>query len=1441
MLHHKNIFVMVGAFLSILLLMVARHHPPSRRKIKEIWHGRVYWERESNTTMLRSSLRVINTTVDTTADTADTTADTIDTVIDTTVPAPKKFDIELAVIVLTARNYKERREVIRETWGNSHSNVFFVVGKHCPYKPDQRKSWVCEPKDVNAKIDENYNAQQDTLTAQLSKEPNVIMVDMIDVYRNLAEKLKLAYIWIIGNTEAKYVLKMDDDSFARVDSVGHWVKNRQNPPEYEIVAGGFSRGSPSRRGKWAETKYKPDKYPPWPSGAGHIVSRPVIEYLHQNTDTWVSYQGEDTSLGIWMEKVRPQMDVKRTSSEHFITHSGDCHNKNKFVIGHSISLHKMRECYKTLDEYESLDVNQSPINENKLLEVRSLYIDGYALEAPQFAEALFNLPAMPYDGSVESHPNDILLVGMDGIREKKLFKGKTVMFNGESKLHDGRFNGNTYYIGPTKQEDQHHLQVYYAAYANLLYGKGITYGKQSERRIGHWQKCSQNEYPECLDMGWPWTDKKRDPRWQSARLSEKNIGSVKNRVVVDIGANDGRDASTYLSRGAKSLILLEPMMENVKKLRNKFGSNHNVKIIHTGVGSHYRESFIVSRGNSGEASYEQTKESSDSQKIQVRDIVEIFSQTLKSDDKVFLAINCEGCEYEVLERLANYENGAYLLNGTIRQINMAAHGADRNPLEKIKSYCSVLNILQTYWSQTYCSGPWIGWIWRENVRRDKFMSYVQRKCHKYRESAFDTIVDFMQKNSPTSIPVAGGKCYGSHKNLHQPKKTRHWSSNGNKSNFRFNLVMENKNSPGYITEKIMMAFLSGSIPIYYGTNEVYNLFNKDAFIYYDIENPTPALERILYLEKNVNAYEHMLAQPMFADGALEKYFSLSDDIGGGKLKQRIHNMVINSNFFFSAVDEHKYIKPVNQHEIFEKCAMDTHITIASYKDNRNQNIMEKIRKMMDSLNFVWWLDQGGLIQSARGDKVFSDPDIDIAYMPRLGPMYSKCSKSTRLCSEQQQNQIYLKFKEISEKLFPELKFKQWGMHITLLRGGKKIIDFAPMILTEDERYVKSGFGTKCGDIYKGSGWPCTHWNITDIFPLQRCWATGISVPCPAKLVPYITKLNQREYIDDGIQGQRCHGCSKCLLWDSATGYNARKMEETRLRMEKLNICGFGTLLNLKISNATKNGSPLHCDEIHDEVKWCPRLPDSDKIIVPKYKARSFVPGNDIYRTHTLLQKCHIMEMNLKAITNVLNENCLYHLEGGTLISLLRDKRINPRDSDHDIALYNCKSKWPTVIKKLTDMGFTHCRSVSLCRYGQYTDFTHMKMKTNKCSRGSARTAFPCSLIFPLQLHVGSNMYIPYNPDAYLSSFYDNWKVYSTEHRNSGKIKTTLSSTPAAGQVLKTWIQLLSSENQLVFNFDNYVRVKSKANSIEILKNGPFEFRYHNNTVYYSNKVYFKLT
>ena len=55
----KKSFVLTAAFISIMLLFVARHHPPSRRKIKQIRHGRMHWEGESNTTMLRSSVEEV--------------------------------------------------------------------------------------------------------------------------------------------------------------------------------------------------------------------------------------------------------------------------------------------------------------------------------------------------------------------------------------------------------------------------------------------------------------------------------------------------------------------------------------------------------------------------------------------------------------------------------------------------------------------------------------------------------------------------------------------------------------------------------------------------------------------------------------------------------------------------------------------------------------------------------------------------------------------------------------------------------------------------------------------------------------------------------------------------------------------------------------------------------------------------------------------------------------------------------------------------------------------------------------------------------------------------------------------------------------------------------------------------------------------------------------
>ena len=106
-------------------------------------------------------------------------------------------------------------------------------------------------------------------------------------------------------------------------------------------------------------------------------------------------------------------------------------------------------------------------------------------------------------------------------------------------------------------------------------------------------------------------------------------------------------------------------------------------------------------------------------------------------------------------------------------------------------------------------------------------------------------------------------------------------------------MLENRRRDGYVTEKILNAFLAGCIPIYYGTTEIFDIFNEKAFIYYDIYDPAPAINRVRRLHRNRTAYDEVMSEPILANGTetAEKYFSLADDIGGGKLRKRIRGMI----------------------------------------------------------------------------------------------------------------------------------------------------------------------------------------------------------------------------------------------------------------------------------------------------------------------------------------------------------------------------------------------------------------------------------------------------------------------------------------------------------------------------------------------------------------------
>jgi hypothetical protein len=180
---------------------------------------------------------------------------------------------------------------------------------------------------------------------------------------------------------------------------------------------------------------------------------------------------------------------------------------------------------------------------------------------------------------------------------------------------------------------------------------------------------------------------------------------------------------------------------------------------------------------------------------------------------------------------------------------------------------------------------------RPKGKQHHFLIYAAANCVNFREEAFSNL-------SMLGNVHYGGKCKGNSENKNVSKVNsgitlRNWWANVDLyEDYRFCLVMEhNGNHYGYITEKILMAYIAGCIPIYYGPSSVFDVFSSESFVFYDINNPNPALQLIAELEKNRTKYIEMMGRSILAEGArsIEKYFSFNDEIGGGRLKRAIRD------------------------------------------------------------------------------------------------------------------------------------------------------------------------------------------------------------------------------------------------------------------------------------------------------------------------------------------------------------------------------------------------------------------------------------------------------------------------------------------------------------------------------------------------------------------------
>ena len=237
-----------------------------------------------------------------------------------------QYKAYIVVCVISAPKNAKERDVIRKTWAHIKRNdtkVLFVVG-------------TGQVENVTRKaIMKEYSANRDLILLQNVKES----------FETLTLKVIETMKWIHYNFIYNYFMKVDDDTFLRLDLV---LKALSAKPRFRLYWGYFVKGSPIlKRGKWAEPRrYICEKYVAYAGGGGYILSNDLVQFIVQNSAKLIKFKNEDVSIGTWMIS----LDIHRMHDGRFKQYRRFemCNNSTENVLLlHPVPWKDMETLYKS--------------------------------------------------------------------------------------------------------------------------------------------------------------------------------------------------------------------------------------------------------------------------------------------------------------------------------------------------------------------------------------------------------------------------------------------------------------------------------------------------------------------------------------------------------------------------------------------------------------------------------------------------------------------------------------------------------------------------------------------------------------------------------------------------------------------------------------------------------------------------------------------------------------------------------------------------------------------------------------------------------------------------------------------------------------------------------------------------------------------------------------
>lgn len=145
---------------------------------------------------------------------------------------------------------------------------------------------------------------------------------------------------------------------------------------------------------------------------------------------------------------------------------------------------------------------------------------------------------------------------------------------------------------------------------------------------------------------------------------------------------------------------------------------------------------------------------------------------------------------------------------------------------------------------------------RQQNINEKFCVFVYSngKLSKKRKEIFEKLCEYKKVDSGGKYLNNIGKRIG---------KTKQDKINFQKK-YKFAIACENQSFKGYNTEKLLEAFASGCVPIYWGDPEINKIYNSKAFINCsDFKNIDELKEKIIEIDNDNKKYMKYLKEPVF--------------------------------------------------------------------------------------------------------------------------------------------------------------------------------------------------------------------------------------------------------------------------------------------------------------------------------------------------------------------------------------------------------------------------------------------------------------------------------------------------------------------------------------------------------------------------------------------------